>query len=80
MADVMQEYIIDSMDLTGTSTNGNTPAIPEPVLHSFSSERREFLKIPASVGFYEEATFWNPSWTTAEGPYSPRPSRTSPGR
>jgi CubicO group peptidase (beta-lactamase class C family) len=67
MADVMQEYIIDSMDLTGTSTNGNTPAIPEPVLHSFSSERREFLKIPASVGFYEEATFWNPSWTTAEG-------------
>lgn len=67
MAEVMREYVIDPMGLTGTSTNDDTPAIPEPVLHSFSSERREFLKIPAAVGFYEEATFWNPSWTTAEG-------------
>ena len=67
MADVMQEYVIEPMGLVGTSTNKNTPAIPEPVLHSFSSERRQFLDIPESVGFYEEATFWNPSWTTAEG-------------
>jgi hypothetical protein len=36
-------------------------------MHSFSSERREDLRIPADVPFYEEATFWNPSWTTAEG-------------
>ncbi|MDT7815796.1 MAG: hypothetical protein QOJ42_5712 [Acidobacteriaceae bacterium] len=36
-------------------------------MHSFSSERREDLRIPADVPFYEDATFWNPSWTTAEG-------------
>ena len=67
MADVMREYVIEPMGLTGTSTNDNTPAIPEPVLHSFSSERRADLGVPASEDFYEEATFWNPSWTTAEG-------------
>jgi len=67
LADVMQEYVLDPMGLSQTSTNANTPAIPEPVLHSFSSERRADLKIPPAVGFYEEATFWNPSWTTAEG-------------
>ncbi len=64
---VMQEYIIQPMKLTATSSNGNTPAIPEPVLHSFSSERREYLKIPAGTPFYEESTYWNPSWTTATG-------------
>ncbi len=67
MADVMREYVLEPMGLTGTSTNDDTPAIPEPVLHSFSSERRADLKIPPKVRFYEEATFWNPSWTTAEG-------------
>jgi len=34
-----------------------TPYIPEPVLHSYTDER----------GFYEDATFWNPSWTLARG-------------
>ncbi|WP_411104099.1 serine hydrolase domain-containing protein [Streptomyces sp. cmx-4-9] len=42
------------LDQTG---NQSTPQIPDPVLHSFSSDR----------GTYEEATFWNPSWTTAPG-------------
>lgn len=37
------------------------------MLHAFSSERREFLKIPAGVPFYEESTFWNPSWTITHG-------------
>jgi CubicO group peptidase (beta-lactamase class C family) len=67
MAEIMQEYIVEPMGLTNTSSNGNTPLIPEPVLHSFSSERREIMGIPASDPFYEESTFWNPSWTTAEG-------------
>ena len=67
VADVLKEYVFDPMALTGTSSNADTPAIPEPVLHSFSSERRGDLKIPAAIPFYEEATFWNPSWTTAEG-------------
>ncbi|MEU6978201.1 serine hydrolase domain-containing protein [Streptomyces sp. NPDC046371] len=36
---------------------GFTPDIPQRVLHAFTSDR----------GFYEESTFWNPSWTTAPG-------------
>jgi hypothetical protein len=44
-----------------------TPEIPPPVLHAFSSERRDVLGIKPGAPFYEEATFWNPSWTTAEG-------------
>src|SRR5262249_18812031 len=67
MADIMQAYIIEPMGLKHTSSNGNTPAIPDPVLHAFSSERRETLQLPPDIPFYEEATFWNPSWTTAEG-------------
>jgi CubicO group peptidase (beta-lactamase class C family) len=44
-----------------------TPAIPSPVLHAYSGERRAFLGIPASRPFLEESTFWNPSWTLAHG-------------
>lgn len=44
-----------------------TPQIPEPVLHAFSSERLADLRVPSSSPFYEESTFWNPSWTTAPG-------------
>jgi hypothetical protein len=38
-----------------------------PALHAFSSERRQFLKIPAGTPFYEEPTYWNPSWTITHG-------------
>jgi CubicO group peptidase (beta-lactamase class C family) len=62
----MQKYILGPMDLKQTRSI-NTPQIPEPVLHTFSSERRADLHVPPNVLFYEEATFWNPSWTTAEG-------------
>jgi len=64
---VMQEYALGPMGLKATSGNNGTPAIPEPVLHSFSSERREVLKIPDGTPFMEDATFWDPSWTTASG-------------
>ncbi|HMS64515.1 MAG TPA: serine hydrolase domain-containing protein [Ignavibacteria bacterium] len=40
---------------TGYSVNSE---LPSPVLHSFSSDR----------GIYEDATFWNPSWTGESGP------------
>jgi D-alanyl-D-alanine carboxypeptidase len=33
------------------------PAIPEPVLHAYSSDR----------GVYEDSTFWSASWTIGEG-------------
>ena len=44
-----------------------TPAIPEPALHAFTSERRSQLGIPAGTRFYEESTYWNPSWTITQG-------------
>ena len=47
--------------------NSDTAAIPEPVLHTYSSERREFLGIPAGQRFFEETTFWNPQWTFPRG-------------
>jgi CubicO group peptidase (beta-lactamase class C family) len=64
---LLQQRILDPLGLANTSGNDGTPAIPEPVLHAFSSERREVLKVPADIPFYEEATFWNPSWTLAQG-------------
>ncbi len=66
-SDVLSEYVLQPMQLNNTSSNGGTPAVPDPALHSFTSERRSFLKVPQKLPFYEEATFWNPSWTTANG-------------
>ena len=66
LSDAMQKYIYGPMDLQQTQSF-NTPQIPSPVLHTFSSERRADLGVATDVPFYEESTFWNPSWTTAEG-------------
>ncbi|NKX56188.1 serine hydrolase domain-containing protein [Arthrobacter mobilis] len=66
MDQLMRSYIIEPLKLRQTQ-GLSTPRLPEPVLHSYSSERREALDIPADTAFYEEATFWNPSWTTAAG-------------
>ena len=63
----LQEKVLGPLGLDNTSGNAGTPAIPEPVLHAFSSERRQTLGVPASTPFYEESTFWNPSWTLAQG-------------
>jgi len=56
MADLYQQEIFSTVPLaqTGYST---TPDLPSP-LHAFSSDR----------GVYEDATFWNPSWTGDSGP------------
>jgi CubicO group peptidase (beta-lactamase class C family) len=66
MVDLLQERVLGPLGLTNTA-NSFTPAIPEPALHAFSSERREFLGIPPGISFYEESTFWNPSWTITHG-------------
>lgn len=65
--ELLQQKILDPLGLANTSGNGGTPAIPEPVLHAFSAERRDALKVPAAIAFDEESTFWNPSWTLARG-------------
>ena len=66
LSQLMTQYIFEPMGLTQTQ-GSDTPQIPEPVLHTFSSERRETLGIPPSTPFYEETTFWNPSWTAPRG-------------
>jgi CubicO group peptidase (beta-lactamase class C family) len=66
LATVMQEKVLGPLGLDNTTDPG-TAAIPEPALHAFSSERRQALQIPAGTPFYEESTYWNPSWTLARG-------------
>jgi CubicO group peptidase (beta-lactamase class C family) len=66
MERLMKELILSPLDLANTRSVA-TPAIQRPVLHAFSSERREALGIPASEPFYEDSTYWNPSWTLAKG-------------
>jgi len=66
LATALRERVLRPLGLRNTRAS-TTAAIPEPVLHAFSSERREWLGIDPSVRFYEESTFWNPSWTLAHG-------------
>ena len=66
VADLMQERVLGPLGLTNT-VSSSTPAIPEPVLHAFSSERRAPLGIPPGTRFYEESTYWNPSWSITHG-------------
>lgn len=56
MPTLLSDKVLRPLGLSQTA-NSDTPEIPSPVLHAFSSER----------GFYEETTFWNPSWTITHG-------------
>jgi D-alanyl-D-alanine carboxypeptidase len=53
---LIKDGILAPLGLENTRSEG-TPAIQEPVLHAFDSER----------GVYEDSTYWNPSWTLARG-------------
>lgn len=66
MPTLLQEKVLGPLGLTATA-NSDTPWIPHPVLQAFTSERRAFLKVPAGVPFYEDSTYWNPSWTITHG-------------
>ena len=66
MPTLLQNEVLGPLGLKATA-NSDTPEIPRPVLHAFSSERRQALKIPAWTPFYEESTYWNPSWTITHG-------------
>jgi CubicO group peptidase (beta-lactamase class C family) len=63
---LLRDRVLGPMGLSGTVAT-RTSAIPEPVLHAFSSERRAALGIPPKNAFYEEATFWNTQWGTPDG-------------
>jgi CubicO group peptidase (beta-lactamase class C family) len=66
LADLMQERIIEPLHLRDTD-GPSTAALRAPALHAFSSERRAALGIAVGTRFYEESTYWNPSWTLAQG-------------
>jgi CubicO group peptidase (beta-lactamase class C family) len=66
MSKLLSDKVLRPLGLTSTA-NSLTPEIPSPILHAFSSERRAFLKIPSGTPFYEESTFWDPSWTITHG-------------
>jgi CubicO group peptidase (beta-lactamase class C family) len=62
----LSRHVLRPLGLRNTQAS-QTARIPEPVLHTFSSERRGYLGIPAGTRFSEESTFWNPSWSFARG-------------
>ena len=66
LATLLRQKVLKPMGLTGTTSSG-TSAMPNPVLHSFSSEREVALHVPSKVTFYEEATYWNTVWGTPAG-------------
>jgi CubicO group peptidase (beta-lactamase class C family) len=66
MPAMMRSKVLAPLGLSATN-DSDTPEIPQPVLHAFTSERRAALKIPAGTPFYEESTYWNPSWTITHG-------------
>ena len=66
LATLLRQKVLGPLGLTNTVASQRA-ALPEPVLHSFTSQRREALGIPATTPFYEESTYWNPSWTLAPG-------------
>jgi CubicO group peptidase (beta-lactamase class C family) len=43
------------------------PPIPLPALHAYSGERGPFFHIPRRDHFFEDSTYWSPSWTLAHG-------------
>lgn len=66
MSKLLQDKVLGPLALINTA-NSATPQIPVPTLHTFTSERRAALKIPVSTPFFEDSTFWNPSWTMTHG-------------
>src|SRR6202012_1245974 len=62
----LNRMVLRPLGLTQTVAS-QTAAIPSPVLHAYSPERKQFLGIPRSRPFDEDTTFWNPSWTLAHG-------------
>ena len=62
----LQRMVLKPLGLRHTVAS-QTAAIPSPVLHAYTPERKQFLGIPESRPFEEDSTFWTPSWTLADG-------------
>jgi CubicO group peptidase (beta-lactamase class C family) len=66
MPRLLEDKVLRPLGLTNTA-NSFTPEIPAPALHAFTGERRQALEISGGTPFYEESTYWNPSWTITHG-------------
>jgi D-alanyl-D-alanine carboxypeptidase len=56
LADLISERVIERADLAQTASQ-DTPIIPNPVLHQYTTERKVF----------EDSTYWGLSWTGPPG-------------
>jgi CubicO group peptidase (beta-lactamase class C family) len=63
---LLKKNVLDPMGLKNTAAFTSS-YIPEPVLHSYSSERRVQIGVPDGKPFYEEATYFNAAWGTPDG-------------
>ena len=72
---LMQDKVLDPLGLTAT-VNEATGKMDDPCLHAFTSERRARLGIAPATSFYEESTYWNPSWSITT---RRRPDNDDPG-
>ncbi|HEU5484277.1 MAG TPA: serine hydrolase domain-containing protein [Microlunatus sp.] len=66
LREALSEYVLGPLGLDQTLDPG-TPYVPAPALQVYTSERRWALGIPSGTPFYEDSTYWNPSWTLARG-------------
>ncbi len=66
LATLVQNKVLKPLGLQHTIETP-TSGLPEPFVHSFSSERRDFFGVPDGTPFYEEETFWNTQWGTPMG-------------
>jgi CubicO group peptidase (beta-lactamase class C family) len=66
MVELMREKVLSPFGLDHT-LDPQSPAIPEPVVHAFTSERKPVLGIAETTPFTAESTFWNPSWSLTHG-------------
>jgi CubicO group peptidase (beta-lactamase class C family) len=62
----LRNAVLRPLGLRNTS-NSATASIPPPVLHAYTSDRRQFLGIKPSIPFLEDSTYWNPSASLARG-------------
>jgi CubicO group peptidase (beta-lactamase class C family) len=66
MSSLLDKRVLGPLGLDDTTDPG-TPEIQEPALHAGSSERREFLELPDTTPFFEDSTYWDPSWSITRG-------------
>ena len=62
----LRRMVLRPLGLRQTRASSESP-VPQPVLNAYSSERRNFLGIPAGTPFIEDSTLWNPAWILAGG-------------